>query len=166
MYGFYNDEARRAGCEKTAAANREAAALFPAIRKVFEAFDGKVFNCRLEKALREATGRRVFVKKCDYNIEVYTYLDDYRGNSWYTLAFVKCEELKDGKRIPAAAFIDSARSYREKHLKEAAQMEAAPDTVPEMVQHIKYFIDQANRLIIRATQKKMISGPVTRSAVG
>ena len=147
MYGYNNDEARRAGCEKTAAAHREAADLFPAIRKVFEAFDGKVFNCRLEKALQEATGRRVFVKKSDYSIEVYIYLDDYRGNSWYTLAFVKCEELKDGKRIPAAAFIDSARSRREKHLQEAAQMEAAPDTVPEMVQHIKYFIDQANRLI-------------------
>lgn len=147
MYGFYDEEARRAGCEKTAAAHREAAALFPAIRKVFEAFDGKVFNCRLEKALREATGRRVFVKKSDYSIEVYTYLDDYRGSSWYTLAFVKCEDLKDGKRIPAAAFIDSARSNREKHLKEAAQMEAAPDTVPELVQHIKYFIDQANKLI-------------------
>ena len=147
MYGFYDEESRLAGCQKTAEANREAAALFPEMRKVFEQFDGKVFNCRLENALREATGRRVFVKKCDYSIEVYTYLNDYRGNSWYTLAFVKCELLKDGKRIPAAAFIESAREYREKHLKEAAQMDEAPETAPELVQHIKYFIDQANKLI-------------------
>ena len=147
MYGFYDDETRRAGCLKTAAAHREAAALFPAIRKTFEAFDGKVLNCRLEKALQESTGRRVYVKKSDYSVEVYTYVSDYHGYSWYSLAHIKSEEMKDGKRIPAAALINSARNYREQHLKDAAKLEDAPDTVPETIQHIKYFVEQANKLI-------------------
>lgn len=147
MYGFYNDETRRAGCEKTAEAHRTSASLFPIIRKVFEQFDGKVFNCRLEKALRDATERRIFVIKRELYIEVYMYLDDYRGNSVYNLAFVKCDTLKDGKRISAAAFIDSARSYRENHLREAAQMDAAPETAPELVKQIEYFVAQANKLI-------------------
>lgn len=147
MYGFYNDETRRAGCLKTAEAHRNAAQLFPAIRKTLEQFDGKVFNCRLEKALQEATGCRVYAKKSKYSIDIYTYISDYRGNSWYTLARLKNEDLKDGKRIPAAAFISSAREYREKHLQEAAELEAAPDTVPEMAEHIRYFIAQANKLV-------------------
>lgn len=147
MYGFYDDETRRAGCLRTAAAHREAADLFPAIRKVFEQFDGKVFNCRLEKALQESTGKRIYVCKRDYLIEVYIYLDSYRGNTQYTLATLKPEELKDGKRIPAAVLIKSARERRETHLKEAAALEAAPDTVPEIVQHIQYFITQANKLV-------------------
>ena len=111
MYGYYEDESRRAGCEKTAAAHREAAALFPAIRKTFESFDGKVFNCRLEKALQEATGRRVFVRKDSYSLEVYAWFNDYRGSSHYTL------------------------------------LDIAPDTVPTTAQHIKYFIEQANKLV-------------------
>lgn len=147
MYGFYDEEARRAGCQKTAAAHREAAGLFPAIRRVFEQFDGKVFNCRLEKALQEATGRRVYVKKDDYKIEIYTYMDDYRGSSWYTLAFLKNDALADGKRIPAAAFIDSARNYRENHLKEAAKLDDAGEAAPEIKKQVDYFIEQANRLV-------------------
>lgn len=147
MYGYYEDESRRAGCEKTAAAHREAAALFPAIRKTFESFDGKVFNCRLEKALQEATGRRVFVRKDSYSLEVYAWFSDYRGSSHYTLAHIQVEKLIDGKRIPAALLVESARGYREKHLQEAAALDIAPDTVPTTAQHIKYFIEQANKLV-------------------
>lgn len=147
MYGYYEDESRRAGCEKTAAAHREAAALFPAIRKTFETFDGKVFNCRLEKALQEATGRRVFVRKDSYSLEVYAWFNDYRGSSHYTLAYIKAGDLVDGKRIPAALLIESARANREKHLQEAAALDIAPDTVPTTAQHIKYFMEQANKLV-------------------
>lgn len=146
MYGYYDDESRRAGCLKTAQAHRDAAALFPEIRKVFEQFDGKVFNCRLEKALQDATGRKIYVSKSSYNIEVYIYLNDYRGNSCYTLARAKNESLKDGKRIQANEFIQSAREIREKHLQEAAQLETAPDIMPKMVENIKYFISQANKI--------------------
>lgn len=147
MYGYTDNETRRAGCIKTAEANREAAALFPQLRKTFEEFNGKVFNCRLEKALQEATGRRVYVKKDNYRIEIYTFIEDHHGNSWYTLAFVKSDVLTDGKRIPAAAFIDSAREYREKHLKDAAALEDAAERGPEIKRQIEYFIEQANKLV-------------------
>ena len=147
MYGYTDNETRRAGCMKAAEANREAAALFPQLRKTFEEFDGKVFNCRLEKALQEATGRRVYVKKDSYKIEVYTYIDDHSGSRWYTLAFVKNDELKDGKRIPAAAFISSAREARERYLQNAAAMDDAAERGPEIKRQIEYFIEQANNLV-------------------
>ena len=148
MYGYFTEEARRDGCQKTAAAHRAAAALFPVVRKVFEQFDEKVFNCRLEKALQEASKDcRVYVRKYDYAIEIYAYFDDYRGNNQYTLARLKTEELTDGKRIPAAVLVESARGYREDHLKEAAAREAAPETAPDIREHVKYFISQANKLI-------------------
>lgn len=147
MYRFYSEESRRTGCLNTAKAHREAAALFPQIRKVFESFDGKVYNCRLEKALQESTGRRIYTQKTGYTLSVYLYLPDYRGNSEYTIAVIKTAELVDGKRIPAAALIESARQHREEHLQQAALLESAPDTMPETAQRIRYFIDQANKLI-------------------
>ena len=147
MYGYNTEESRREGCLKTAAAHREAAALFPAIRKVFEQFDGKVLNCRLEKALQEATERRIYVRKDEYSVEVYIYINDYRGNTWYTLAHVTASKLKDGKRIPAADLIKSARERREDNLRTAAELEAAPGKVPEIIERVQYFVSMANQML-------------------
>lgn len=148
MYGYYDEESRRNGCKKTAAAHRSAADLFPVIRKVFEQFDGKVYNCRFEKALQEAApDNRVYVHKREYAIEVYTYQNDYRGDSIYMLAYVSTKDLKDGKRIPADKLIESARECRESHLKDAAVLDSAPETAPEMVKQINYFLNQANKII-------------------
>lgn len=145
MY-FYSEEGRQKAVETTAKEYRAAAGLFPAIRNVLEQFDGKMLNCRLEKALQEATGRRVYVKK-EYNrVEVYYYGTTYTGSSYITLAQIPLDALPDGKRIPAALLVKSAREQRERHLKDAAALETTAENMEAIKQQIKYFIDQANKL--------------------
>ena len=146
-YGCSSEETKAEAIQKTVIEYRAAAGLFPAIRKVLEQFDGKVFNCRLEKALQEATGRRLYVKKDGYRVEIYYYGDTYSGGcSWISLAMIPVDSLTDGKRIPAALLIDSARKQREEHLKDAAALEENAGKIPEVKKQIKYFIEQANKL--------------------
>ena len=146
-YAGSSEEAKAEAIKKTIAEYRAAAGLFPVIRKVLEQFDGKVFNCRLEKALQDATGRRLYVKKDSYRLEIYYYGDTYSsGSSWISLAMIPVDSLADGKRIPAALLIDSARKQREKHLKDAAALEESAGKIHEVKNQIKYFIEQANKL--------------------
>ena len=42
---------------------RKCAGIIPAIKKTVQEFDGKVLNCRLEKALEAATGEYIHVEK-------------------------------------------------------------------------------------------------------
>ena len=120
---------------------RDAAALFPAIRRTLEAFDGKMFNCRLEKALREATSNRVFAGKRYMWLEIYI----YENGNQITLAQIKLEELTDGKRIHAALLIESAREHRESLLQRAADLETAIDRAPAVRQQLQ----QLEALIIK-----------------
>ena len=45
---------------------REAATYAPALIKVFNSFDGKVFNCKLEKALQEAIPNKYIHVRKEY----------------------------------------------------------------------------------------------------
>ena len=106
---------------------RAAAALFPIIREVAGDFDGKVFNCRFENALREHSSR-IFVKKRYKWLEITTYGKNY--SEIFLLAQINLDDMPDGKRMPAALIIEDARERREKLLREAAETEAALATAP------------------------------------
>ena len=103
--------------------HRTAAALFQPFKRVTEEFDGKVLNCRYEKALKEAAGRGVFVKK----YYKYLHIGIWEQGQEFIIASVELEKMPDGKRIPAALLIDSAREQRADFLKRAAELEAAPE---------------------------------------
>lgn len=145
MY-YGSDESRAAAMKATAKGYRAAAGLFPAIRKVLEQYDGKVFNCRLEKSLHEETGLWVHAKK-EYNrLEIYYYGSTYCGNTHFTLATVPLSSLPDGKRIPAALLIQSARDRRVEHLQHAACLEEFAESASTIKEQIDYFLAQANRI--------------------
>lgn len=120
--------------------HRDAAALFPAIRKVCAAFDGKVYNVRFTKALREATGARVFTEAKTETIYIYIY---GHAGRWIHLANLSRADMADGKRINAAKLIESARICRESHLKKAYELELAAakaDLVKQQLQDLEQLL--------------------------
>ena len=130
FYG-HREEAHKEA-RKRAADYRAAATLIPAVIKVLRTFDNKVYNCRLEKALKEATENRVYCHKGDYTMEIYTYPE---GNYSHhiTLASVKAEDLPEGKRIPADKLIESTHHYREKILSDAYEIESNIEQMAQVI---------------------------------
>lgn len=121
-------------------AEREAAALFPAVRSVLEAFDGKVLNCRLEKALCEKSGARIYMNKRYKWLEMYVYTERYTEPIY--ICQIELDKLTDGKRIPGALMIEAARNSREKLLKNAADLESSLDHVQEWKEQLAYLKNQ------------------------
>ena len=115
---------------------RTAAGYIPAVTRVIKDFDGKVYNCRLEKALRAATDNRVTVNKNDYSLTIYTYP---RNNYSFhiTLASIPAKDLTDGKRIPADKITESLQAHRESILKDAYQIESNMEYMDQVRQYIK-----------------------------
>lgn len=139
---FYGD--RDAQDEAIAAkvkTKRDAAALFPIIRDATLAFDGKVYNCRFENALRES-GNYIFTEKTKYYFEIYLY---DRGNR-IVLAHISIDDMPDGKRIPADLIVKSAREKRESLLREAAQIERDAAQADMFKQQLEYFREQLEKI--------------------
>lgn len=137
MARFYGDieEANKAAYERIED-YRTAAGYIPAVTKVLKDFDGKVYNCRLEKALRAATNNRVTVEKNNYHLSIYTY-PRHNYSFHITIASIPAEALEDGKRIPAAKLIESMQSNRERILKDAYQIESNIEYMAQVKQYIK-----------------------------
>lgn len=115
---------------------REAAAMFPALCEVIRAFDGKIYNKRLDNAIRERLGRSVFTqnKQGAYNsaLWVYVYTDSH---DTITLLWIN---IPDDKRINANDFIDCAKNTRDNLLKEAAHTEQIIPTIETRKTQIEY----------------------------
>ena len=124
MY-FSNNEDREKYIAEEVKIHRDAAACLPVLRKVATAFDGKVYNCRLQKALHEAApeGSPKMYTETGYRDQVIIYI--YNKGHQLTIAELSREDMKDGKRINAEALIESARKHRESHLKTAYELEQA-----------------------------------------
>lgn len=132
---YYDYETR----QKAAAAayidkRQEAAALYPAIKKVIQRFDGKVYNKRLVSALQEEVDRHIYSRICGSYIEIYL----YTYNDSMTLLHVPLDSLKDGKRINASIFIESLTEYRNKRLQEAEHMRQIIPTIETRYKQIEY----------------------------
>lgn len=135
MNNLYTAEEKAAAVTARIKEYNKAASILPELVKVLKAFDGKVYNCRLEKALQEALKIRVYVKKTDYNIDIHYYGED---NQWITLACAKlADALKDGKRINSAAFIEDAEKRRNEFLKRACRIEVQAPQVEEIKKRVK-----------------------------
>lgn len=121
---------------------RTAAGYINTVAGVVQKFDNKVFNCRLENALKEATENRVFVNRTQYTLEIYTYPE--HGYSFRVgLAHIKAEDLKDGKRIPADKLIESLKEHREQLLRKAYDLESH---IGEMAQARAYIEQTKDKL--------------------
>ena len=112
---------------------RKNAGIIPAIKKTVQEFDGKVLNCRLEKALEAATGQYIHVEKRYNTLAIYGY---YKSH-YMTFASVSLDTLTDGKRINAAAMIESLNDCRTKMLQEANEMEQQMQNVDIIRQQLE-----------------------------
>lgn len=134
---IYGKENQIKAIQKYAEIKRAAAALYPVITKVFRDFDGKVYNCRLEKALQAAAPEnRIYCNKRLSWIECYLWIDGEQ----ITLSQIRIEQLKDNKRIDAAAFIESAQNKRADFLRDAAELDRVAleyDSIKEQIQSLK-----------------------------
>lgn len=72
MY-YYKKEDQDAAARAYIKAYRDAAALYPKIKKVIQSFDKKVFNKRLETALQNETGARVYIENRPNMIDVHIF---------------------------------------------------------------------------------------------
>lgn len=135
MSRYYTDGDKEKAAKRLAEDYREAARLFTEIRPVIESFDGKVFNCRFEKALQEKTGRRIYCRK-EYEKWITIHYYSINFNQHMTLAVLKIEDMIDGKRINAARFLESGRENYTEHLQKAAKIEEAIEKAPEIKRQI------------------------------
>lgn len=132
MY-YYSEKERDKAAQKLLNANREAANMYAIIKPVLMKFDGKVYNKRLDKALNEVSENCIHSKIEFNHIRIYLYYN----NEIFTLSSVSMDQLKDNKRINAELFLDSAREYREEHLKEAHEIQKAIEQHETIEERIK-----------------------------
>lgn len=125
MCRIYGKEEQKKAVAAQVQELRKNASYYPIIARVLREFDGKVFNCRLEKALKEATENNVYVQKRMDWIEIYS----FNRGAQYTLAQIRKDTMPDGKRICAADFIESAQVHRTAFLKKAADIERLADNM-------------------------------------
>lgn len=118
-YGQSKEDAVKEYCNLC----RKAAAFYPSIAPVIRDFDKKVYNCRFDKAIREATaGQHVYVSK---QFNMYIEISFCESGKTFVLATIKIDDLIDGKRIDADLLLHDAQERRAKHLKDAVDTEKA-----------------------------------------
>lgn len=154
MFGTREDMDRKA--HEKICFYREVASYYPVIRKIAQKFDGKVYNCRFEKALQEALDEhlqthgdtrehsqpRIYCSKRYKWVEIEIYI----GGLNCCVASMKIEDLTDGKRIPAEIIIESARTKRESFLKSASNLERDISMIDEYKKQFNYLTGIINHL--------------------
>ena len=153
---FYNPEDALKQTQQDIESYNEINALLPEIKKVFKAFDGKMYNCKLEKALQEINPRIHAYKR--YNsIEIYMYCQNSSG------ALTICSSaasdspyhdntkhfIQDNKRINAAIAFEDIEAHRVKRLQEIASWneflknrETLQQQLEQLKKQIEYLSDQ------------------------
>jgi len=118
---------------------RSAAALAPIVIKVLKTFDNKAYNCRLDKAIREATDNKIGVYNQYGFISIYaTYTTNYHH---INLATFRLEELEN-KRIDADKLIEQVKTARENLLKKAYQIETTAQQADNIREYIRQSIEK------------------------
>lgn len=140
MY-YYKKEDQDAAARAYIKAYREAAALYPELKKVIQSFDRKVFNRRLETALQEWTGARVYIENRPNMIDVHIFGGPH--SNWITLATLSKDDFIDGKRINAEKLIESLTENRNRLLQTAARYEKQI----EEIEQVKIQIKQIKKLL-------------------
>lgn len=123
---------------------RGAAALYPQIKKVVQEFDGKVFNKRLQTALQDGTGARVFVENRPNMIDVHIYGPN---SNWITLGILQKDDMPDGKRINAEKLIVSLTDHRNALLQTAARYEQQIEQIDQVKEQLKQIEKQLKAVL-------------------
>ena len=134
MYG-YTQKDQDAAIKAYIEAYRNAAALYPALKRVIQSFDKKVFNKRLETALQAETGARIYVDNRPNMIDIHMYGGP--RSSWITLATLLKDDFIDGKRIDAEKLTESLTDHRAALLKKAAEYEQQIGQIDQVKEQLK-----------------------------
>ena len=118
---------------------------FRSLKKVIQSFDGKCLNCRLEKALREATDKYICVSKSCRSL-VIEYYPDRPGTHSQTIARISLDKLPEGKRIPSELIIESLHEKRIELLKSASNLEKDMENIDMYEQQFEYYKKQIDKL--------------------
>lgn len=140
MYRHYQtEEDRKKDLGSRIESYRQAAAMIPTVIKVLKAFDNKVYNCRLDKAIREATDNKIGVYNQYGFISIYaTYTTNYHH---INLATFRIEDLKN-KRIDAEKLIEQVKKSREDLLKKAYEIETTAQQADNIREYVKQTIEK------------------------
>ena len=140
MYRHYQtEEDRKKDLDSRIESYRQAAAMVPTVIKVLRTFDNKVYNCRLDKAIREATDNKIGVYNQYGFISIYaTYTTNYNH---INLATFRLEELEN-KRIDAEKLIEQVKAARESLLNKAYTIETTAQQADNIREYIKQSIDK------------------------
>lgn len=139
MRNYRSTEEQQKDIQSRIESYRAAAAQAPAIIKVLRQFDGKVYNCRLDKALAEATENKIRVYERYGYVEIYaTFTTNYNH---ITLARFDKAKLEN-KRLDAGKLIEQVTHSREELLKKAYSIETYAPQADNIREYIRQTIDK------------------------
>lgn len=139
MRYYRSTEEQQKDLESRIESYRAAAALAPAVIRVLKTFDNKVYNCRLDKAIREATDNKIGVYNQYGFISIYaTYTTNYHH---INLATFRVEELEN-KRIDADKLIEQVKTARENLLKKAYQIETTAQQADNIREYVRQTVEK------------------------
>lgn len=122
---------------------RQAAAQAPAIIRVLKQFNGKVYNCKLDKALADATENKIRVSERYGYCEIYaTHTTNY---DHITLARFDKAKLEN-KRLDAGKLIEQVTASREELLKKAYTIETTAPQADNIREYIRQEIDRLENI--------------------
>lgn len=139
MIYYRSTEERQKDLNNRIESYRQAAAHVPQIIKTLKQFDGKVYNCRLDKALREATNGKVGVYNQYGFISIYAcYTTNYHHINFATF---RLEDLEN-KRINAEKLIEQVKAARENLLDKAYKVETYSEQADNIREYVKQSIEK------------------------
>ena len=139
MIYYRSTEERQKDLNNRIESYRQAAAQVPQIIKTLKQFDGKVYNCRLDKALREATNGKVGVYNQYGFISIYAcYTTNYHHINFATF---RLEDLEN-KRINAEKLIEQVKAARENLLDKAYKVETYSEQADNIREYVKQSIEK------------------------
>lgn len=139
MIYYRSTEERQKDLNNRIESYRQAAAHVPQIIKTLKQFDGKVYNCRLDKALREATNGKVGVYNQYGFISIYAcYTTNYHHINFATF---RLEDLEN-KRINAEKLIEQVKAARESLLDKAYKIETYSEQADNIREYVKQSIEK------------------------
>lgn len=139
MKYYHSTEDQKKDLDSRIESYRRVAGYTPAIVKILKQFDGKVFNCRLDKAIREATDNEIGV----YKRYGFIYISGHYMSNYHeiTLAAFKEDELQN-KRINAEKIIEQVITAREELLKKAYSVETYAAQADNIREYVKQSIEK------------------------
>lgn len=143
MRYYHSTEDQKKDLDSRVESYRRVAGYAPAIIKVLKQFDGKVFNCKLDKAVREATDNEIGV----YKRYGFIYISGHYMTNYHeiTLAAFKEDELQN-KRIDAEKIINQVITAREELLKKAYSVETYAAQADNIREYVRQSIDKLEKM--------------------